>query len=156
MPSILIIDDQPYMHELCFHVLTKESYQVVSAGSVESVRRYLEDSIPDIVLLEISLHGFEGWSVLYDIKRKYPHLPVLIVTAYDSFVHDPRVSQAEGYVVKDFIHVEGLKEKVTQILERKGFIKPPYSTMDGQTASPLSQLHKLSNKNQCQEEQHEI
>ena len=30
----------------------EESYQVVSAGSVESVRRCLEDSVPDLVLLE--------------------------------------------------------------------------------------------------------
>jgi len=147
MPNILIIDDQPYMHELCCHVLMKESCQVVSAGSVESVRRCLEDSVPDLVLLEISLHGFEGWSVLYDIKRKYPHLPVLIVTAYDSFVHDSRVSQAEGYVVKDFIHVEVLKEKVTQILEHKGFIKPFYSNMNGQTASPLPQFTQTIKQN---------
>jgi CheY-like chemotaxis protein len=77
MPSILIIDDQPYMHELCCHVLMKESYQVVNAGSVESVRRCLEDSVPDLVLLEVSLHGFEGWtnrissiSVTQTIKQK--------------------------------------------------------------------------------------
>jgi len=156
MPSILVLDDQPYMQELCCHVLMKEGYQVVSSSNVESVRGCLEDSMPDLVLLEISLHGFEGWDVLHDIKTKYPHLPVLIVTAYDSFVDDPRVSQADGYVVKDFVHVERLKEKVTQVLECKGSLKTLYSTMEGHAVSPLSLVHKPSNKNQCQEAYHEL
>jgi len=86
MPSILIIDNQPYTHELFCHVLMKESHQVVNAGSVESVRRYLENSVPDLFFSKSLFTG----------------------------------------------------------------------SRDGQTSFPLSQLHKLLNKNQCQEEQHEI
>jgi len=77
MLNILIVDDQPYLYELFPHGLMEESCQVVSAGSVESVRRCLEDSVPNLVLLEVSLHGFEGWtnrissiSVTQTIKQK--------------------------------------------------------------------------------------
>jgi DNA-binding NtrC family response regulator len=46
-------------------------------------------------------------------------LPVFIFTAYDSFVEDPRLSQADGYMVKSFIALDKLKEKVAEILKWK-------------------------------------
>ena len=93
------MDDQPYLQELPFQELTKEGYRVVSMGEAESAKGYLEDSKPDLVLLDLCLNGFDGWDVLQDIKSKERHLPVLILTAYDSYVANPRVSQADGYMV---------------------------------------------------------
>ena len=52
-------------------------------------------------------------------KPKEPHLPVLIVTAYDSYVADPRVSQADGYVVKSFVHFDQLKRKIADIFGQR-------------------------------------
>ena len=46
--------------------------------------------------------GAEGFGLLSDIKRRGPHLPIIIFTAYDTYVDDPRLSQADGYVIKSF------------------------------------------------------
>ena len=54
--------------------------------------------------------------MLHNIKSKYPHLQVLIVTAYDSYADDPRVSEADGYVVKSFDAIERLKRKIADLL----------------------------------------
>lgn len=118
MFNILIVDDQPYLKELFSQDLMDKGYGVQTIGDVELLRQHLENSKPDLVLLEPSLHGFEGWDVLHHIKSKDPHLPVLIVTAYDSYRNDPRVSQAEGYVVKDFVHLDKLKRKIADVLGR--------------------------------------
>ena len=142
MLHILIVDDQPYLCELFHRELMGENCHITGASNTESVKICLEDSMPDIVLLEISLHGFEGWEVLHYIKTKNPHLPVLIVTAYDNYPNDPRTFEADGYMLKDFIHLGVLKEKITKVLllgERKPNI--PYPRIEGQTASPLSQFH---------------
>jgi len=69
-----------------------------------------------LVLLDLYLNGFQGWDVLNDIKSVYPHLPVLIVTAYDSYADDPRASQADDYVIKSFGAFEGLKKKIAKVL----------------------------------------
>lgn len=119
MASILIVDDQPYTQEFFSQELKEEGYGVVSTGDAESAKVYLKNSKPDLVLLDLYLNGFEGWHVLNEIKCKDPHLPVLIVTAYDTYVDDPRLSQADGYVVKSFIALDELKQKVTEILDRK-------------------------------------
>ena len=116
MANILIVDDQPHLQELFLQELTDEGYSVASVSDAESVRGYLTDSKPDLVLLDLYLNGFEGWDVLRDIKNKYPHLPVLIVTAYDSYVDDPRVSQADGYIIKSFVALDRLKQKIAEVL----------------------------------------
>jgi DNA-binding response OmpR family regulator len=116
MARILIVDDQPYLQELFGQELVDDGYSVVSAGDIESAKRSLEDEKPDLVLLDLYLNGFEGWNLLDEIKHKEPFLPVLIVTAYDSYMHDPRVSRADGYVLKSFTHLEDLKWKIAHVL----------------------------------------
>ena len=116
MALILIVDDQPHLQELFSEELTDEGYRVMSVSEAESVKGYLRDSKPDLVLLDLYLNGFEGWDLLRDIKDKYPHLPVLIVTAYDSYVNDPRVSQADGFVIKNSVALNRLKQKIAEVL----------------------------------------
>lgn len=116
MASILIIDDQPHLQELFSEELMDEGHRVVTVPDAESVNGYLRDSKPDLVLLDLYLNGFKGWDLLRDIKSKYPHLPVLIVTAYDSYLDDPRLSQADGYIIKSFVAFDELKQKIEEVL----------------------------------------
>jgi two-component system response regulator (stage 0 sporulation protein F) len=116
MSSVLIVDDQPHMLELISEELRGMGCEVKSVEDVESVRRCFENSSPDLVLLDLYLKGFDGWEVLHDIKTWRPRVPVLIVTAYDSFRNDPRAAQADGYVVKSFTHLERLKQAIADLL----------------------------------------
>lgn len=144
MLHILIVDDQPYLYKLFPHRLLGENCHISDASDTESVKRCLEDSMPDIVLLEISLHAFEGWEVLHYIKKKNPHLPVLIVTAYDNYFNDPRAFEADGYMVKDFIHPELLKEKIVRALALKEQPKIPYPSIEGEAVFHLANFHTQS------------
>ena len=119
MKSILIIDDQPHMRQLLSGELGDIGCKVESVDDVKLVGQCFENSSPDLVILDLYLKGFDGWEVLQDIKRWHPRVPVLIVTAYDSYRNDPRVSQAEGYVVKSFTHVEKLKHAIADLLAPK-------------------------------------
>ena len=119
MKSILIVDDQELVQEFLSEELTNEGYGVSSVGDIESAWRHLRDSRPDLVLLDIYLDGFEGWKLLSDIKKEDSNLPVLVVTAYDSFEGDPRLSKADGYVVKNFIDLDKTMKKIADILSRK-------------------------------------
>ena len=150
MANILIVDDQPYVRELLSEELAHEGYRIESVGDAQSIWGHLKDFRPDVVLLDLYLDGFEGWDVLCDIKRKKPKLPVLILTAYDSFEEDPRLSQADGYVIKSFVVFDKLKQKITEILERNtGDYRDSYTKMEERAISPPPQPNAQTTKNQC-------
>jgi DNA-binding response OmpR family regulator len=118
MPNILIIDDQPCVRELISRELMHDGHQVEGFADAESVMRHLRSSRPDLVLLEPYMHGPGGWELLRHIKKHNPDLPVLIVTACDSFLDDPRVYMAEGCFIKscDF---SKLKQEISYLLRGK-------------------------------------
>jgi DNA-binding response OmpR family regulator len=118
MANILIIDDQPCVRQVLSEELAGEGYWVTGVGDAGSARAHLKALSPDLVLLDLYLDGPYGWDLLRDIKRQDPSLPVLILTAYDSFVDDPRLSKADGYVIKS-VDLTELKEKVANTLRRK-------------------------------------
>lgn len=119
MAQILIVDDQPYVREFLSEELAHDGYRTKTIGDPDSIWGHLTNWRPDVVLLDLYLDGFKGWDILGDIKRIAPDLPVLILTAYDTFEQDPRLSQADGYVIKSFVDLDKLKEKIADVLERK-------------------------------------
>ncbi|MBW2175242.1 MAG: response regulator [Deltaproteobacteria bacterium] len=118
MANILIVDDQPCVRQLLSEELICDGYRVAGADDVESVWRHLRSSRPDLVILDLYLDGQDGFKVLHNIKKKDPHLPVIIYTAYDSYGEDPRLSEADGYVIKS-IALDELKNKIANVLSRK-------------------------------------
>jgi CheY-like chemotaxis protein len=119
MSDILIIDGQPYLRELFSLELVDEGYSVESVPCAESAILHIRHSKPDLVLLDLYLDGFEGWNVLRQIKSWDPDIPVLIVTAYDNYEDDPRLSSADGYVLKSFTNLSELKKKIAEIINTK-------------------------------------
>ena len=120
MAHVLIVDDQPYVREFLSEELAHDGYRTETIGNPDSIWGHLAHWRPDVVLLDLYLDGFKGWDILRDIKKKDPDLPVLILTAYDTFEEDPRLSQADGYVIKSFVDLDKLKEKIAGVLEQRG------------------------------------
>lgn len=115
MASIFIVDDQPHIRELLEGELAGEGHDITCVGDSDYVLSYLEESRPDLILLDLYLQGFEGWDLLEEIKGHDPTVPVLIVTAYDTFLEDPRLAHADGYVIKSF-NTDELKKKIHEKL----------------------------------------
>jgi DNA-binding response OmpR family regulator len=118
MAKILIVDDQRSVREVLSEELVSEGYRVATAGDARSISERIGFSQPDVVLLDLYLDGIEGFGVLHDIKAQHPDLPVIILTAYDSYADDPRLSQADGYVIKN-IDLDELKGKIADVLRGK-------------------------------------
>lgn len=118
MPKILIVDDHQIVRELLAEELIDEGYRVVSTGDAESVIGRLRSSRPDLVLIDVYLDGADRWDVIPHIKSQNPRLPVIIFTAYDRFVDDPRLSMADGYAIKS-VCLDELKQKIADVLRQK-------------------------------------
>jgi DNA-binding response OmpR family regulator len=118
MARILIVDDQACIREFLSEELIAEGYGAETAADAESVRGYLRFCPPDLILLDLCLDGHDGVSVLHEIKDQYPGLPVIIFTAYDTYREDPRISEADGYVIKSMF-LGKLKRKIAYHLGRE-------------------------------------
>jgi two-component system, response regulator, stage 0 sporulation protein F len=119
MGNILIVDDQVCVRALIAEGLISDGHQVRGVGNIKSAQEQVESGWPDVVLLDLYLDGPQGFGLLDEIQRQHPQLPVIIVTAYDSFRNDPRLSQASEYVMKNMGFVNELRKAVASALSEK-------------------------------------
>jgi DNA-binding NtrC family response regulator len=116
MAQILIVDDQMYFKDLLEDELAGEGHTIRAICDAENLTEDLDGSPVDMVLLDLFLDGTRGWHVLENIKADKPDLPVVILTAYDTYRDDPRLSKAEAYVLKSF-DLSELKQTIGDILD---------------------------------------
>jgi DNA-binding response OmpR family regulator len=118
MANILLVDDQPYMGEFLAEELAEAGHNLKWVGSNDELILELEEDTPDLILLDLYMNGFEGWSLLARIKGREERIPVVILTTHDFFSKDPRLALADGYVIKDFL-TDKLKSKIGEVLGLK-------------------------------------
>jgi DNA-binding NarL/FixJ family response regulator len=74
----------------------------LEAGTGEEALRRLEESKPDLVLLDLQLAEEDGLTLLAEIRGRFPSVAVLVVTMHDrvDFVRQAMRLGAVGYVLK--------------------------------------------------------
>ncbi len=78
---ILVIEDEPRILAFLARGLEAEGFSVRGAANgPEGLKRTLSDR-PDLVILDLRLPGLDGLSVLRELQRQRPELPVVIVSA---------------------------------------------------------------------------
>ncbi len=83
--TILVVDDHEHNRELLCRRLVRHGYRVATAADGHEALQFLEDHSADLVLLDISMPGMDGYQVLDRLKRdaQWREIPVLMVTAID-------------------------------------------------------------------------
>jgi two-component system cell cycle response regulator DivK len=81
MPMVLVVEDDPDHRDIMTIALTHHAFDVrVALDGFEGVERALAER-PDVVLMDASLPGMDGWSATASIKQVAPEMCVLMVTA---------------------------------------------------------------------------
>jgi two-component system, NarL family, invasion response regulator UvrY len=101
---ILLIDDHAVVRAGYRRFLEQEpGYSVIGeAGSGEEAYALLQKLTPDILILDLTMPGEGGLSVLRRFKLRWPLLPVLVFSMHDhvAFVLQALRAGANGYVTK--------------------------------------------------------
>ena len=100
MARILLVDDEPSIRLFYQDVLADHGHDVVEATSGNEAMQFIQSESPDLVVLDIKLGPQNGLNVLRDIVGYNPQLPVIILTAYGSFLDDYTSWLAHSVVVK--------------------------------------------------------
>lgn len=108
--NILILDDEKNYLLILESLLEDEGYNVTALADPEMGMAYLEESEVDVVLTDMKMPRMTGQDVLERVKKNYPHIPVLIMTAFGSIeaaVEAMRIG-AFDYITKPFANEEML------------------------------------------------
>lgn len=79
--EILVVDDDDLTREVMRRVLEKEGYRATVVGGGKYALQILEEVSPNLVLLDLHMPELNGPQTFKEIKRYWPHIPVVAVTA---------------------------------------------------------------------------
>jgi len=118
VPVILVVEDDRVINQAVTDRLTGEGYDVVRAFDGPEAVAQFRASVPDLVLLDVMLPGFDGHEVCRRIQAERP-VPVLMLTARDDEA-DVLIGLgvgADDYVTKPF-RMRELVARVAALLRR--------------------------------------
>lgn len=102
--TVFIVDDHPIVREGLALLINRESDLAVCGVAEEAVTALwrIERMRPDLVVVDISLHGPDGLDLLKNIRTLNPNLPVLILSMMDELLYAERALRAgaNGYIMK--------------------------------------------------------
>src|SRR3984957_21126348 len=101
---VLIVDDHPLLRKGVGQLIDKEQdLQVVGeAEDAPQAITAVENTKPDVALIDITLNGTSGIELLKNIKVRFPKLKMLVLSMHDESVYAHRALRAgaSGYIMK--------------------------------------------------------
>jgi DNA-binding response OmpR family regulator len=116
---VLVIDDDGDIRALVAGLLERAGYEVNKASDGRDGLRAVFSDRPDLVLLDVTMPGLDGWATLERI-RELTDVPVLMLTARSDELEKVRglKAGADDYMTKPFGRQE-LLARVEALLRRK-------------------------------------
>jgi DNA-binding NtrC family response regulator len=90
MERVLIVDDEENTRIGLSKLLNRDGYQTKAAADGLEALEYLGQENIDLVITDISMPGMNGLDFLYEVRKLYPEIKVVMMTAYggvDSYLN---------------------------------------------------------------------
>jgi CheY-like chemotaxis protein len=122
-PTVLCVDDLPQVLELRKAILESHHYCVKTASSGYTAMKILEEAPVAAILLEYKMEGLDAEAVAYQIKQRFPKLPIILISAY------AEVPERILWLVDEYVLKSELPEGLVRTIERETLRRklPPLS-----------------------------
>jgi DNA-binding NarL/FixJ family response regulator len=125
--SVVIADDHTLVREGTKQMLEGQSgIEIVGeASDGEQAIRLAATLKPDVILMDIAMPGVNGIEATRRIKQEWPHISVLVLTAYDDdqYIDALLDAGAAGYLLKN-VSAEELARSVRAVAEGESVLHP--------------------------------
>jgi DNA-binding NtrC family response regulator len=78
MSKILVLGEQPQIRNLLSESLWCDGHRVENVGNATMLWEHLDNTQPDLVLLDAHKDGFGAMSLYQDLKQQFPELAVMV------------------------------------------------------------------------------
>ena len=82
LPCVAIVDDDPKVRSGLSSLLRAEGYRVAQFENAEAFLATLPEDMPGCLLTDIQLPGMDGLDLQLEMKRRFPALSIIVMTAY--------------------------------------------------------------------------
>lgn len=100
---MIVEDQEPVREGLRILIDGSEGYSCVAAcRSAEEALERLNETLPDVVLMDINLPGMRGTECVVHIKARFPEIQVMMLTVFDNNdeIYRSLEAGATGYLLK--------------------------------------------------------
>jgi len=117
MVTVLVADDDAVSRRILSHIISRMGHIVVSAQNGREALERLEDSSPDLLILDLAMPEVDGLTALKLARsdERYRTLPIIMLTA-SGLDRDARAARAEG--VNEFLTKPFRSQELVDMLER--------------------------------------
>ncbi len=102
---ILIVDDHPIVRQGITLLVNQEPDLMIcgEADSASGALKIIEQTKPDVAIVDLSLNQSSGLELIKDLKIRYPQLQILVLSMRDESFYAERVLRAgaRGYITKE-------------------------------------------------------
>jgi DNA-binding response OmpR family regulator len=120
--NILLVEDEESLAIGLEYNLTEEGYSVIIASDGEEAVKQINSKQFDLVILDIMLPFLDGFEVAKRIRKKFPQMPILMLTARTAAKDRIKGLElgADDYLTKPF-HLKELLLRIRGMLKRKNW-----------------------------------
>ncbi len=119
MSKILLVEDDANQALLYQQELEADGYDVVLAANGHEAIQKVEEDLPDLIVMDVSMPGMDGIEAMGRILSEHNALPVILNTAYSSYKDNFLSWSADAYVIKTS-DLDELKATIKKLLKKNG------------------------------------
>jgi putative two-component system response regulator len=142
----LVVDDEPLVSEVIINCLATERYECHAAHSTDKALELLEQNNYSLVVSDINMPGKTGIELLSIVKKRFPDVAVIMVTAVDdrkTAIQSLHLG-AYGYVIKPF-DLNEIVISVVNALERRRLTiqsKEHETRLENEVRNRTAEIHR--------------
>jgi two-component system, cell cycle response regulator DivK len=120
MPKILLVEDNELNRDMLSRRLQRRGFEIITAADGEKGIALTASERPDLVLMDISLPGVNGWDATKQIRRNGMTTPIIALTAHAMSGDREKTLEAgcDEYETKP-VELEILLSKIQALLNRR-------------------------------------
>jgi two-component system response regulator NreC len=128
--KVLVADDHTILRQGIKSLLANEE-EIEVIGEAKDGREALtiiEETLPDVILMDIAMPGLNGLEATRRIKKKFPRMKVLVLTMYtnEEYIFQILNAGANGYLVKETAF-QDLISAIKAVYKNEAFMSPSIS-----------------------------